>query len=124
MSVSMTTNAILTRPIKLSSTAPTTLLDVQSRTTVISVLCAEIAGATPALTLEIFDGTTSHYIRNAKPMGAKELFVLEGPITINASWLLRATASAANQIDIFVNYLPSTPAAAGAFIPLKDRSAA
>lgn len=100
---------ILAKPTKLTSSSPTTVLQATSRTTLTSIICTEIAGATPSLTIEIYDGTSSFYLRNAKPMTARETFILNEVVPLNAGQELRVTASVANQIDCIVTYMPSDP---------------
>ena len=52
-----------------------------------------------AFSLEVYDGSTSYYLQNAKPMTARQ--TLEwGDIPLNKGWKLRATAGTANQIDV------------------------
>lgn len=62
--------------------------------------CTEITGGTPNLTVEIFDGTTSFYLRNAKAMVAKETYIFDSGIWLNPGTFLRVTASVGNQIDV------------------------
>lgn len=98
---------ILSKATKLTSSTATTILQAKSRTVLASIVCTEIAGATPALTIEVFDGTTSFYLRKAVPMTARQTFVFEGPFALNATEELRATASAGNQVDCIVTYFPN-----------------
>lgn len=104
---------ILAKATKLNSSSPTTVLEAKSRTTVASIICTEIAGATPSLTVAVFDGTSTFYLRKEKPMAARETFVFSEIVPLNAGQELRVTASAANQIDCIVTYLPNVPGAAG-----------
>lgn len=113
---------IQTVPTKLTATTVTTIFTATKRTTIVSIIATEIAGSTPALTLELYNGTTSYYLRKSKAMTAGETFILDAPFVLAANWSLRATASAANQIDIFVNHLTSDATALGnQFTPLGQR---
>jgi hypothetical protein len=62
--------------------------------------CTEITGGTPNLTIELYDGTTSFYLRNAKAMTAKETVLIDYGLWLNPGTFLRITASVANQIDV------------------------
>jgi hypothetical protein len=107
---------LLTKATKLTGSSPTTVFTAKSRATLISIICTEIAGATPSLTIEVFDGTSSFYLRKLAPMTARQTFVFNEPIALNAGQELRVTASAANQIDCFVAYMPNSPTG-GTFMP-------
>lgn len=61
---------------------------------------AEIAGATPTITLETYDGTTSFYHLKSFTMTANARTQFDSGIWLNPGQFLRATASAANQIDV------------------------
>ena len=114
MSFNITGGGILSKATKLTATTPTDILDAPGRTTVLSIICTEIAAATPALTLALFDGTTTYYLRNALAMTARQTFIFNEPLVLNAGWKLRATAGAANQIDVLVNYLNADKTSQGA----------
>jgi hypothetical protein len=102
--------AILTKATKLTTSSVTTVLQARSRTTLASIICTEIVGATPSLTIEIYDGASSFFLRNAKPMAARETYVFNEAVPLNAGQELRVTAGAANQIDCIVTYMPNNPA--------------
>lgn len=105
MSYTVNGGAVLTEVVKLSTTSATDLLTAKGKTLVIAIYAAETAGSTPALTIEKYDGTTSFYLRNAKAMTAKELVQMDLLVSLKNGEKLRATAGAANQIDIWVSYL-------------------
>ena len=113
MTFNITGGGILTDAVKLTTTSDTDVLAATGRTTVLSIICTEIAGSTPTLTLALFDGTTTYYLRNALAMTAKQTFIFNEPLVLNANWKLRATAGAANQIDVLVNYLNPDKTAMG-----------
>lgn len=100
----ITGTALTTIPTKLTTTGVTDLYEAKKRTTVLSVTAHEIAGATPSFTLEMYDGTTIYYFYNAKSMTARGELLYDQPFVLNSGWKLRATASAGNQIDVFVTY--------------------
>lgn len=86
---------------KLTTTAATAIAGHASYATRVAWFqCTEITGATPNLTIEIYDGTTSFYLRNAKAMTAKEEVLKDQGFTLDPGSFLRVTASAANQVDV------------------------
>ena len=87
------------RPKKLTGTGVTDIVAETDRCLVKKVYATEIAGGVAAFTLEVYDGTTSYYLTNAKPMTARQT-VEWGDIPLEAGWKLRATASIANNIDV------------------------
>jgi hypothetical protein len=113
MSFTLTGGSILTKPTKLTATTATVLYAAEKRTVILSIIAVEVAGATPALTLDLFDGTTAYRLRNAFAMAAKETFIFNEPITLNSGWSLRATASAADQIECFATFMSPDATALG-----------
>lgn len=93
--------------VKLSSTSATEIAGSDDFTTRIAWFqCTEITGATPDLTVELYDGTTSVYLRYQQAMTANEAVKFED-IALNKGQTLRITAGTANAIDVvglaFVN---------------------
>jgi hypothetical protein len=86
-------------PKKLTTTAVTDIVAETNRCVVKKVYVTEIAGGVSAFTLEVYDGTTSYYLMNAKPMTARQT-IEWGDIPLEGGWKLRATASIANNIDV------------------------
>lgn len=113
MSFTLTGGSILTEPVKLTTTGVTTLYAATKRTVIVGIEATEIAGATPALTLALWDGTNYYYLRNAKAMAAREEYSRDKPFALQSGWELRATASAANQIDCFVTFMSPDATALG-----------
>lgn len=109
MSFTIQGGSILPAQQKLTTTNPTVIVDgKQSGATVIAIYATEISGNTPALTLEKYDTETTErvYLRNAKPMTAREEYTRDVIVVLKAGEQLRATASAANQIDVLATYIP------------------
>jgi len=109
MSFTIQGGALLPAEKKLTTTTPTVIVDgKQAGATVIGIYATEIAGATPALTLEKYDTESgiSYYLRFAAPMTAKQEYTRDVILVLKANQQLRATASAANQIDVLVTYIP------------------
>lgn len=109
MSFTIQGGSILPAQEKLTTTNPTVIVDgKQSGATVIGIYAAEIANATPSLTLEKFDVETGErfYLRFAKAMTAHEEYTRDLILVLKANQQLRATASVANQIDIIATYIP------------------
>lgn len=105
---------VQTKYTKLTTTGVTTILEAgQSGAIVVAIYAAEINGSTPALTIDHYNGTTTTYLRNLKNMTAREEYGRDVIIVLKANELLRATASAANQIDVMVTYIPSDRTAKG-----------
>jgi hypothetical protein len=104
MAYTITGTALTTIPAKLTTTGVTDLFDATKRTTILSVVATEITGNTPDYTLELYDGTTSYYIYSTKAMTADTPLIYSEPFVLPSGWKLRATAGAANQIDVFVTY--------------------
>ena len=115
------TGSIQTIATKLTVTTPVTLITASKRTTIVSVIAAEITGNTPTLTIELYDGSTSYYLRYQAAMTANGIVTIENPFVLNVGWSLRATAGTANRIDIIVNHLTSDATAQGSFVPLNQR---
>jgi hypothetical protein len=113
MSFTLTGGSILTKATKLTTTSATALYTAQKRTVILSIVATEITGNTPALTLELYDATTSYYLRNALAMTAKQTLIFNEPLTINAGWSIRATAGAANQIDCLITFMSPDATALG-----------
>ena len=87
------------RPVKLTTTSVTDIVAETGRCTVKKVYVTEISGNTPTFSLEVYNGTTSYYLMNAKPMTARQ--TLEwGDIPLPKGWKLRATAGTADRIDV------------------------
>lgn len=106
--------AVFTKYTKLTTTGLTTILEGgQSGVIVVAIYAAEINGSTPALTIDHFTGTTTTYLRNLKNMTAREEYTRDVIIVLKAGELLRATASAANQVDVMVTYINRDATAKG-----------
>ena len=124
MSYTVNGGALLPKRTKLTTTAATTIYDPdRSPGLLLSIIAVEIAGATPTLTLDIYDGTTTYYLQNAVAMTARQRLQIDILVPLKVGEELRATASAANQIDIHVTYSPrdATALGGGSFVPLNQR---
>ena len=105
---------VQTQYTKLTTTSATAILEGgQSGKIVVAIYGAEITGSTPTLSIAHFDGTTTTFIRNTKAMTAREEYSRDVILVLKANEVLRATASAANQIDMAVTYIPSDRTAKG-----------
>lgn len=120
MSFTITGN-IQTIATKLTTTSVTSLYAATKRTTIVSIIAAEITGNTPTLTIELYDGSTSYYLRYQAAMTANGIVTIDTPFVLNTGWSLRATAGTANRIDIVVNHLTADANAVGNFVPLNQR---
>lgn len=98
------------RATKLTGTGATVIVDGAEVRTIKKVYITEIAGGTPSLSVEVYDGTTSVYLMRLKPMTARS--TLEwGDIPLNKNQDLRVTASVADQVDVFAVVLERSPGA-------------
>jgi len=88
------------RPVKLTTTGATDIVDGASCRLITQLYVTEIAGGTPSLSVEIYDGTTSFYVMRSKPMTARSVLTWD-EIPLNINQKLRVTASVANQVDVF-----------------------
>jgi hypothetical protein len=87
------------RPKKLTGTSVTDIVAETNRCMVKKVFVTEITGNTPNFSLEVYDGTTSYYLQNTKPMTARQTLEWED-IPLEPGWKLRATAGTADRIDV------------------------
>lgn len=104
--------AIDTKKTKITTTAVTAVTAVSTnRTTVASISCCEIAGNTPNLSVEIYNGTTSYFLQSAKQMTARATVVFDQGYLLAVGETIRVTASVANSVDVIITYvLPTNPA--------------
>jgi hypothetical protein len=87
--------------VKITGTSATDIAGSDTaRSRVAWFQCAEIAGSTPDLTVEVYDGSTSFFLRKAVAMTANEIVVFANNIVLDKGQYLRVTASAANQVDV------------------------
>lgn len=84
---------------KLTSTNVTDIVAETNRCTVKKLYICEIAGGVAAVTVEVYDGTTSYYLMKSKPMTARQTLEF-GDIPLEAGWKIRVTASIADNIDV------------------------
>ena len=107
MSVYQTQNGLLKQAaVILSTTGATAIVTATTTTgalTVEHIRVAEVAGATPTLTLDIYDGSTAYKIR-VKAMTAGEVYTDTSPILLEPGWSLRATAGTINQAHVTALY--------------------
>ncbi|CDP52352.1 hypothetical protein [Devosia sp. DBB001] len=89
---------------KITSAGAKDILDLGTRAGVLSIMVTELSGGTPNLTLEVYDGTNSYFLRYQKPMAAKETFVFNEPFGLDPNQKLRVTVSAGNA-DVCVIYI-------------------
>lgn len=113
--MSYNVNGVLaSTPTKLTDATATTVLDTSKRTTVLSIICTEWGGNTPNLTIDLYDGTTTIYLRNALAMTAKQTFVFNDEFVLAQNQVLRVTSSdASGEVDVLVNYLNPDATAQG-----------
>ena len=100
----LSNGGLLTEKTILTGNTATTVLDLGKAVLIESIVCVEVGGATPNLTIEVYDGTTSYYRRNAKAMAAKERFEEPG-WRLDSDEVVRVTSSnASGQVHVWVNY--------------------
>jgi hypothetical protein len=101
MSIQFQASAPTPIAIKLTTTNATVVAgDATRAVTVDWFQATEILGNTPNLSIDLFDGTTTVYLRNAKAMTAREEVLRTQGVTLNRGQYLRLTASVANSVDV------------------------
>lgn len=114
MSFTIQGGNVLTQSTKLTTADPTEIASGgQSGAVIIGIYAAELAGSTPSLRIYKKRGTTETHLRGAKAMTAYEEYTRDVIIVLKANETLEAEASAANQVDIMVSYIPSDATAKG-----------
>ena len=97
--------------VDLSTTNLTTLITTETGSTIIikSILISEDAGSTPSLTLTLVNGSDIFSLFKDKAFSAKQtLELLNQPLVLSTGEILKAQASAANQLHVVVSYLEIT----------------
>ena len=95
----------------LTSTGLVVLLNVPTGSTCIikSILVSEDTGATPTIDITLVESSNIFSIFKSKALSANQtLELLDKPLVIQAGEILKAQASAANQLHIIVSYLEVT----------------
>jgi hypothetical protein len=94
-----------TAAVALSGTSATTIVDGgNTGCTVEYVRACEVSGNTPTLILDIYRGGVAYKIRGTLAMTANTPYTDRDAIQLEAGDLLRATASAANQVHVTATY--------------------
>ena len=104
-------NTFVNKKKDLTTTSATTIYTIPSATTSIikSILVSEDTGATPNIDITLVESSNIFSIFKSESLAAnqtKEL--LTQPLVIQAGEILKAQASAANQLHIIVSYLEVT----------------
>ena len=97
--------------IDLTSTGLVVLLNVPTESTCIlkSILVSENTGATPTIDITLVESSNIFSIFKSKALSANQtLELLDKPLVIQAGEILKAQASAANQLHVIVSYLEIT----------------
>jgi hypothetical protein len=98
------------RAVKLTGTGATDIVLGTEVRVVKALYVTEIAGGTPSVSVEVYDGTTSVYLLRSKPHTARA--TLEwGDIPLNKNQKVRVTSSVADQIDVFAVVVERNPGA-------------
>ena len=104
-------NTFVNKKADLSSTSATTIYTVPSATTAVikSILVSEDSGSTPNITITLVESSNIFSIFKSKALSANQtLELLDKPLVIQAGEILKAQASAANQLHLIVSYLEIT----------------
>ena len=97
--------------VDLINTNLISVLTAASGSTIIikSIIASEDAGSTPSLTLTLVNGSDIFNLYKDKAFSAKQtLELLNQPLVLSAGEILKAQASAANQLHVIVSYLEIT----------------
>jgi len=97
--------------IDLTNTNLTAVITAATGSTIIvkSILASEDAGSTPSLTLTLVNGSDIFNLYKDKAFSSKQtLELISQPLVISSGEILKAQASAGNQLHIIVSYLEIT----------------
>lgn len=112
MTILITGSGLITDKYSLSGNTATTVLNRDSETTIAQIRCVNRTTGTQTLTIDVYDGTNTYYLRNSLAMASKEAVVIDGPIVLANDEALRVTSGAAGgDTDVFVSYF--NPVASG-----------
>lgn len=114
MSFNINGGAVGTQRTKLTNNTSTELFKARSRTIMLSITMVETAGATPNLTLGIYDPASTNYyfLRSAVAMTAGQAFIFNEPFELPSGWSIYSTSSAAGGgVDAHVSYINPVAAA-------------
>lgn len=108
MSYFITGSNLLTNYVNIAVATPVEVQpSVNSRPVVIaSIEVTEIGGATPNLTIDVYDpngATATYYKRNALAMTAKQTVAYTEPFWVPNGWKVRVTLSSSTA-SVLVNY--------------------
>ena len=95
----------------LSTTNLTNIITTPTGSTIIikSILVSEDSGSTPNITITLVESSNIFSIFKSKALSANQtLELLDKPLVIQAGEILKAQASAANQLHLIVSYLEIT----------------
>jgi len=95
----------------LSTTNLTNVITAATGSTIIvkSILVSEDSGSTPNITITLVESSNIFSIFKSKALSANQtLELLDKPLVIQAGEILKAQASAANQLHLIVSYLEIT----------------
>ncbi len=104
MSYTIAGTPISSIPTNLTTTGVTTLFTATKRTTILSLALVNYDGGATNITIDLNDGTTSHYLYNTFSINAHTREVYNEPFVLNSGWTLTATASAANRMMVLLTY--------------------
>ena len=97
--------------IDLTNTNLTAVITAATGSTIIvkSILASADAGSTPSLTLTLVNGSDIFNLYKDKAFSSKQtLELISQPLVISSGEILKAQASAGNQLHIIVSYLEIT----------------
>ncbi len=92
---------------RLTGSTVTPIFTAPGTTRISSIVAAERSGATPTLTVEVYDvaNTTSYYLRYTVAMTAGTAFIYNEPFVLPALWAVRLTSNnASGLIDWQITY--------------------
>ena len=95
----------------LSTTNLTNVITAATGSTIIvkSILVSEDSGSTPNITITLVEASNIFSIFKSKALSANQtLELLDKPLVIQTGEILKAQASAANQLHVIVSYLEIT----------------
>lgn len=105
---------LLSELTKISGNTVTAVFSATSTTPIASIVVTENGGTTPTLTVEIYNGTTSYYLRKGIAMTAGTPWTWEIPFLLGAGSSIRVTSGhASGNMDVLVNYVSGSAQTSG-----------
>lgn len=109
--------------VPLTTTSETDIYTAESRTTILSITATNISGSPVDFTLNLYDGmnAANFYLFFTRSIAADGDLSWESVFPLPVSWTIKATASAANAVNVILVFANPTVTASNQFVPLNQR---